>query len=47
MGKLSTRFRYAEGWRQHLHLGLGPAGWDPLALTLKQDVHIAKTRSRS
>jgi len=47
MGKLSTKFRYAEGWRQHLHLGLGPAGWDPLALTLKQDVHIAKTRSSS
>ena len=24
-------FMYAEGWRQHLHLGLGPADYDPLA----------------
>lgn len=31
MGKQSGRFKYAEAWRRHSHLGFGPEGWDPLA----------------
>jgi len=43
VGQMSSRaaglqkrnpFQYAEGWRQHLHLGLSPAGFDPLAQVL-------------
>jgi endonuclease IV len=27
-------FNYAEGWRQHIHLGLGQVGFDPLVVEL-------------
>lgn len=30
VGQLSGQFELAEGWRQHLHLGFSPAGFDPL-----------------
>jgi LmbE family N-acetylglucosaminyl deacetylase len=30
MGKLSRRFRHAEGWRRHSHLGFCEEGDDPL-----------------
>ncbi len=30
VGRLSRRFRYAEGWRRHLHLGFCAADADPL-----------------
>ena len=31
MGKQSGKYEYAEGWIRHLHLGLGPEDFDPLA----------------
>lgn len=31
MGRLSGRFRYAEGWRRHSHLGFSEKENDPLA----------------
>jgi hypothetical protein len=31
VGALSRRFERAEGWRQHLHLGLARTDFDPLA----------------
>jgi N-acetylglucosamine malate deacetylase 1 len=34
VGKKSGRFGHAEGWNQHLELGFGPAGWDPLGEVL-------------
>ena len=34
VGKLSRRFRHAEGWRRHLHLGFSAGDSDPLAETL-------------
>ncbi|MFA5204821.1 MAG: PIG-L family deacetylase [Lentisphaeria bacterium] len=34
VGRRSGRFAFAEGWRQHLHLGFGPAGFNPLAQAL-------------
>jgi LmbE family N-acetylglucosaminyl deacetylase len=30
-GSMSGRFRHAEGWRRHLHLGLCAPGYDPLS----------------
>ncbi len=30
VGRMSGRWKYAEGWRRHLHLGFGAAGFDPL-----------------
>ena len=30
VGKLSRRFRHAEGWRRHLHLGFSATDSDPL-----------------
>ena len=30
VGRMSGRFRYAEGWRRHLHLGFCAPGADPL-----------------
>ncbi len=34
VGTLSGRFRHAEGWRRHLHLGLSAREIDPLRETL-------------
>ena len=30
LGRMSKRFRYAEGWRRHLHAGFGAPDDDPL-----------------
>jgi len=30
VGRMSARFRYAEGWRRHLHYGFGGPDTDPL-----------------
>ncbi len=43
VGKLSGRFALAEGWRQHVHLGLSPAGFDPLREALSTSIIIAET----
>lgn len=37
VGKLSARFKFAEGWRRHLHLGFSRADTDPLAVALGED----------
>jgi LmbE family N-acetylglucosaminyl deacetylase len=37
VGKLSGRFRFAEGWRRHLHYGLCGAAADPLGEALGTD----------
>lgn len=34
MGRMSRRFRYAEGWRRHLHHGFCPSDADPLRQAL-------------
>lgn len=34
VGAMSGRFRYAEGWRRHLHLGFCSPGADPLRAAL-------------
>lgn len=37
VGVMSGCFEYAEGWHRHLHLGLGPADFDPLSQVLGKD----------
>jgi len=37
VGGLSGRFKFAEGWRRHLHLGFCAANADPLAEALGPD----------
>ncbi len=37
VGKLSKKFKLAEGWRRHLHLGFSANDIDPLAETLGKD----------
>lgn len=41
VGRLSGHFVYAEGWRRHLHLGFGPADYDPLADLLGSSCSVA------
>ena len=36
VGRRSGQFAAAEGWRRHLHLGFGPATFNPLAQVLGQ-----------
>jgi LmbE family N-acetylglucosaminyl deacetylase len=38
----AAAFNYAEGWRQHIHLGLGQQGFDPLASAL-QECSVVRT----
>ena len=39
VGRLSTRFEFAEGWRRHSHLGFSAQGLDPLAEALRPALH--------
>jgi N-acetylglucosamine malate deacetylase 1 len=34
LGSMSHRYEFAEGWVRHLHLGFGPADYDPLSVAL-------------
>lgn len=36
VGRRSGQFEYAEGWRQHSHMGFGPADYDPIHDLLKE-----------
>jgi LmbE family N-acetylglucosaminyl deacetylase len=47
VGKLSKRFKLAEGWRRHLHLGFSAAEIDPLAEALGADYHVNAAYERS
>ncbi|MEX2579767.1 MAG: PIG-L family deacetylase [Verrucomicrobiales bacterium] len=40
VGKMSGRFKHAEGWRRHLHLGFSAKEQDPLADALGNDYLI-------
>ncbi|EEF59115.1 PIG-L deacetylase family protein [Pedosphaera parvula] len=42
LGKMSKKFKYAEGWRRHLHLGFAARDIDPLAEVLKSNYLINK-----
>jgi LmbE family N-acetylglucosaminyl deacetylase len=42
MGKMSKRFKHAEGWRRHLHWGFSSTESDPLAALLGKNYLINK-----
>jgi len=43
VGRLSRRFKYAEGWRRHLHFGFCGPDADPLAEALGKNYLVNKT----
>jgi LmbE family N-acetylglucosaminyl deacetylase len=42
VGWMSRRFRFAEGWRRHLHLGFSATEIDPLRAALGKDFRVNK-----
>jgi N-acetylglucosamine malate deacetylase 1 len=40
VGRLSKRFKYAEGWRRHLHYGFSGQDTDPLAKALGKNYRV-------
>src|SRR5882672_5996352 len=47
LGRMSKRFKHAEGWRRHLHFGFCAADTDPLAKALGKSYLINKAYERS
>jgi N-acetylglucosamine malate deacetylase 1 len=47
VGRISSIFKYAEGWRRHLHLGFCGPQDDPLRSALKDRVLVAAGESRA
>ena len=46
VGKLSKKFKFAEGWRRHLHYGFSGSDVDPLRETLGKDYLVNKAYER-
>ena len=46
VGTMSGRFRYAEGWRRHSHLGFSGADFDPLTQALADKVIVDQDYER-
>jgi LmbE family N-acetylglucosaminyl deacetylase len=46
VGRMSKRFRLAEGWRRHLHLGFCGPDADPLKGALQRDFIVNKQYER-
>jgi LmbE family N-acetylglucosaminyl deacetylase len=47
LGKLSGKFRHAEGWRRHLHFGFCDEGADPLRVALGRKYLISARYEQS
>jgi LmbE family N-acetylglucosaminyl deacetylase len=47
IGRMSRKFKYAEGWRRHLHLGFSTKDTDPLADLLGKNYLVNKTYERN
>ena len=47
VGKTAGGFKYAEGWRRHLHLGFGSEDFDPLRAALGKKFKINAVYERS
>ena len=46
VGKVSKKFKYAEGWRRHLHYGFSASDVDPLREALGKDYRVNKAYER-
>ena len=47
MGKMSRRFRFAEGWWRHSHMGFAAPDADPLADALGEKYHVNRAFERT
>ena len=47
LGKLSKKFKFAEGWRRHLHFGFSSEELDPLKEALGGDYLINQKYERA
>jgi LmbE family N-acetylglucosaminyl deacetylase len=47
LGRMSGKFKFAEGWRRHLHLGFSAVEIDPLADALGKNYLVSRTVERS
>lgn len=47
VGQISEKFKFAEGWRRHLHYGFSATDIDPLSGALGKNYLINKTYERS
>lgn len=47
VGRLSRRFKHAEGWRRHLHIGFSATEIDPLGTALGRNCFINAAYERS
>ena len=47
VGKLSRKFKFAEGWRRHLHYGFSATDIDPLRAALGRDFLINQSYERN
>ena len=47
MGRLSRKFKCAEGWRRHLHLGFCAAEADPLREALGKNYLVNRAYERA
>ncbi len=46
VGRMSGKFRHAEGWRRHLHLGLSAMEIDPLAAVLEDNYRLNREQEK-
>ena len=47
LGKLSKKFKFAEGWRRHLHFGFSSEELDPLKDALGKNYLVNQKYERS
>lgn len=47
VGRMSRRFKHAEGWRRHLHLGFSETDIDPLKAALAKNCLVNRGYERS
>jgi LmbE family N-acetylglucosaminyl deacetylase len=47
LGRLSKKFRLAEGWRRHLHYGFAASDTDPLAAALGKDYLVNRAYEKA
>jgi len=46
VGRLSKKYKHAEGWRRHLHYGFSAKDTDPMAAALGKNYRVNKTYER-
>jgi len=46
-GRVWKKFKYAEGWRRHLHYGFSTAELDPLRAALGKNYLMNKSYARA